>query len=269
MKSPFPGMDPYLEEHWRDVHHALLTYFRDELQSHLPNDLRARLEERVCVEPDVGDWRSIYPDVRVVEYPNRRSSESGGVAVAEEVAVDTYFVTSEEPATEGFIEIIDNSSGNRVVSVIELLSHSNKMGEGLTAYRRKQKELLGGHVSLVEIDLLRAGDWTMAARKDHIRRPRGATYHICVTRGWDINRHQIYACPISRPLPTISIPLREGDPEASINLQELIERCYRNGRYDDIDYRKEPSPPLTEADAAWINERLIAAGLRAAKPASP
>lgn len=26
MKSPFPGMDPYLEQHWRDVRHNLITF---------------------------------------------------------------------------------------------------------------------------------------------------------------------------------------------------------------------------------------------------
>ena len=41
MKSPFPGMDPYLERHWGDVHQALVTYIRDQLQASLPDDLRA------------------------------------------------------------------------------------------------------------------------------------------------------------------------------------------------------------------------------------
>jgi hypothetical protein len=26
-RSPFPGMDPYLELHWRDVHLALVVYY--------------------------------------------------------------------------------------------------------------------------------------------------------------------------------------------------------------------------------------------------
>ena len=39
MKSPFPGMDPYLEQSWRDVHAALIIYSRDQLQSQLPEDL--------------------------------------------------------------------------------------------------------------------------------------------------------------------------------------------------------------------------------------
>lgn len=35
MASPFPGMDPYLEQHWGDVHPSFITYARDQLQPHL------------------------------------------------------------------------------------------------------------------------------------------------------------------------------------------------------------------------------------------
>ena len=43
MASPFPGMDPYLEQFWRDVHARLIIYAADQLQGRLPGDLRARL----------------------------------------------------------------------------------------------------------------------------------------------------------------------------------------------------------------------------------
>ena len=36
MKSPFPGMDPYLEEFWPDVHASLIIYARDQLEEQLP-----------------------------------------------------------------------------------------------------------------------------------------------------------------------------------------------------------------------------------------
>ena|SRR5947209_5900130 len=49
MASPFSGMDPYLEQFWRDVHASLVIYLRDQLQGRLPPDLRARVEERVFV----------------------------------------------------------------------------------------------------------------------------------------------------------------------------------------------------------------------------
>jgi hypothetical protein len=67
VKSPFPGMDPYLEEHWGDVHQAFVTYVRDALQPQLPEHLRARKQERVYIELPEGMRREYYPDIRVIE----------------------------------------------------------------------------------------------------------------------------------------------------------------------------------------------------------
>src|SRR4051812_6345261 len=110
MNSPFPGMDPYLEQHWGDVHQAFITYLRDAIQLRLPGDLRARMQERVYIElPDEGRHES-YPDVRVFEYPRREPgtgevADPGGpaVAVAEPVLVDLGLAMR----TESFIEVID------------------------------------------------------------------------------------------------------------------------------------------------------------------
>src|ERR1700693_4775303 len=99
MPSPFPGMDPYLEQFWRDIHAALVIYARDQLQPNLPRDLRARVEERVFVELPQSDGRSMYPDVRVVERGRGEApfAPSGGqVAVAEPLVIHL----DDEPATE-------------------------------------------------------------------------------------------------------------------------------------------------------------------------
>lgn len=85
MPSPFPGMDPYLERHWGDVHTRLITYASDQLQKILPRDLRARVEERVVV----AQWdrtRSLFPDVRVIETRpgSGRASRGGTVAAVAE-----------------------------------------------------------------------------------------------------------------------------------------------------------------------------------------
>lgn len=61
----------------------------------------------------------------------------------------------------------------------------------------------------------------------------------------------------------IGVPLREGDPDAPLDLQELIGRCYRNGRYEGtLDDQRPPDPPLEEADADWADALLRAAQLR-------
>src|SRR5258708_5999916 len=110
MPSPFPGMDPYLEAHWRDIHAGLIIYTRDALQGVLPGSLRARVEERVLLETPLGlGDHPLYPDVRVVEYTQKRGLETrpqGGVAVAEPLLV----ATEPELATATFLEIIDRES---------------------------------------------------------------------------------------------------------------------------------------------------------------
>ena len=58
--------------HWGDVHATLIIYAREQLQRQLPSELRARVEERVFVESDDRELRSVYPDVRVYERPHPR-----------------------------------------------------------------------------------------------------------------------------------------------------------------------------------------------------
>ncbi|MFW6171942.1 MAG: DUF4058 family protein [Planctomycetota bacterium] len=261
MKSPFPGMDPYLEQYWRDIHHRFLTYACDDLQDRLPGDLRARLEERVCVESDFAAWHATYPDVRVVE---RATSGRRVTAVSEGGVAEPLVIHADsEPATEGYIEIIDVGSGNRVVTAIELLSDSNKQpGEGQSQYRRKQREYIQGGVNLVEIDLLRSGSRVLAVPSGCIPPSHRTTYQVCVTRAGQTRTYEVYRVPIQEPLPAIRVPLRETDPDVALNLQSLIDRCYHHGRYDDINYKVGPYPPLAAEDAAWAEPLLSAAGLR-------
>src|SRR5580765_6135358 len=117
MKSPFPGMDPYLEYHWGDVHHSLITFLEGALNDRLPDGLVARADERVFLESEEGAGRSTFPDVRVIERRPAATAakpEEGGVAVAEPLAIHC---SVPEPVTEGFLQIIDVKSGNRIVSV--------------------------------------------------------------------------------------------------------------------------------------------------------
>ncbi len=168
-RSPFPGMDPYLEPYWRDVHTRLCTYSCDALQPQIRPQLLARLEERLVIESDIDDPRSIYPDVKVVERrrtPRHGDDTEGGVAVAEPLIVRGEC----EPAFEGFIQIIDGTTHGKLATVIEFLSPSNKYpGENQQLYLQKHRELAEARVSLVEIDLLRGGQWTVQTRRDPAR----------------------------------------------------------------------------------------------------
>ena len=264
MPSPFPGMDPYLEAHWRDVHASLVIYARDALQGVLPTSLRARVEESVLLESPkgLGD-HPLFPDVRVVEYTSKRGLETrpaAGAAVAEPVLVET----EAEPATETFLEIIDRESGNRVVTVIEFLSPSNKSpGPNREQYLRKQRGLCSSDTNLVEIDLNRFGAHTLAFPLAYLK-PQGRTaYMACVRRATQRGKAEVYPMPLWERLPVVKVPLRPDDADVPLDLQALVEQCYRNGAYEGtLNYAVDPDPPLFGADEEWADERLRELKLR-------
>ncbi len=265
MKSPFPGMDPYLEQSWHDVHSRLVLYSCDWLQPRLPAELRARVEERVFVESEEGSYRAIYPDVHVAERSRPRPSQTPTAIGETEAALDEPLVLQidDEPVTQGYVEIIDAASGNRVVTVIEFLSPSNKTpGEGQNLYRRKQREVARTKASLVEIDLTRSGHRELMVPTARIPLSHRTTYQACVWRSCKPSLYEMYRAPLAQRLPAIRIPLRETDSDVPLDLQALVDQCYQNGRYDSLDYRAAPDPPLDPLDAVWADELLRSRGLR-------
>jgi hypothetical protein len=257
-------MDPYLEAHWRDVHARLIIYASDALQGVLPSALRARVEERVLLEAPkgLGD-HPLFPDVRVVEYTSKRGlakRPEASVAVAEPLLVET----DEEPVTEPFLEIIDRESGNRVVTVIEFLSPTNKSpGSNREMYLRKQREVCSSDANLVEIDLNRFGTHTLAFPLDHLKPHIRTAYMACVRRATRRNLAEVYPMPQWERLPVVKVPLRPNDADVPLNLQALVQQCYRNGAYEGtLDFALDPDPPLFGADEEWADEWLHEKGLR-------
>jgi hypothetical protein len=262
-KSPFPGVDPYLEPAWRDVHHSLCTYARDEIQAQLGNGLLARIDERLVVEQVPSRERSVYGDVRVVQgtaSKATRSSTPAGIALAEPITVEI----ADEVPSEGFIEIIDVRSGGRVITVIEFLSPTNKLADaGRDQYRRKRVELQEAGVSLVEINLVRAGGFAAPFPEAMLEPESRTPYYAVVHRGWTGRKFQFYPMPLAERMPAIAIPLREADADVALDIQLLIDRVYQNGAYDqEIDYTADPKPPLEANAAEWASRLLKEAGLR-------
>ena len=149
-----------------------------------------------------------------------------------------------------------------LVTVIEVLSPSNKRDPGWTEYRARQRDFLSAGVALVEIDLIHGGLHTVAIQSERFRRPAGTCYIVCVARpNTGIQRREVYLCPLRQRLPTIRVPLRLGDPDVPLAIQPLIDRCYQMGRYWLGASSRTLDPPLTADEAAWAAEQLQAAGL--------
>ena len=73
----------------------------------------------------------------------------------------------------------------------------------------------------------------------------------------------VYPMKLSERLPIIKIPLRPDDADVPLDLQALVDQCYRNGGYEGtLDYAIDPDPPLSGADEEWADEHLHEKGLR-------
>ena len=257
MKSPFPGVDPYLEQHWGDVHTRLMVYISDQIADQLPSDLQARVEESVCVDLDESS-RWIYPDVKVIE--RREAHSSSALAVADAIVAEPTIIPlpSEQP-TQRHIEIVDLNSGNRVVTAIELLSPANKQEEaGRSAYRRKQRDYIEAGVNLVEIDFIRTGTFIVAAPEGRIPWDNRTPYIVCIRRSYRPEQAEIISIAIDQPVPNFRIPLRPTDADVVLQLQPLLGECYRRGRYASIDYGHPARPKLDDKAAAWADGLLRA-----------
>jgi hypothetical protein len=265
MKSPFPGMDPYIEQCglWGDFHQRLITMIADALAEAAPQRYLVRAQERsylVLVESEGKVSHPFLPDVSVTTPEGRkkttRKKGATAVAEAEEAEPVTMRAFIEEEHREAFVEIYEDAPDQRLVTCIEVLSPSNKRPgtEGWNLYLRKRQSLLLGDTSLVEIDLLRDGQ-----RLPMLDPWPNTPYTLLVARAKKFQLCKVWPAHFRRPLPRIPVPLAKPDPDLSLDLQPLLDAIYQRSRYErSIDYTRPLNPPLAPEDNAWLQQQLRA-----------
>ncbi len=254
-------MDPWLELHWRDVHARLIIYAADQLQFQLPEPLVARAEEDVSVDIQEESPASARPDVYVAEDRPGGLERSVATLTPPAAVATPLLVRLPEPEVQRRIEIIDPSSGGRVVTAIEVLSPSNKLpGRARRAYTAKQRDYLSAGVNLLEIDLVRKGGWVFSMDEALLPARSRAAYMVCVFRATNPGERALYRLPLREPLPRIAVPLRPCDHDVVLDLQAVFNQAYERGRYERTDYRQQLDPPLSTEDAAWARDLLRKAG---------
>lgn len=207
-----------------------------------------------------------------VTYVDRSSDETvGGLFVADLGVHDTRrepaaaLATIEPPVRlaysyteeirENWLEVLDE--GERVVTVVELLSPSNKAGADRGDYLSKRKRLMRSDSHFVEIDLLRGG------RRPPLPNLPSCAYYAMVRVVGDERGPGAWPIGLRERLPTIPIPLLDPDPAVPLDLQAILDECYDESGYEGLIYTRAPIPPLSPEDAAWA-ESLIPAGARGA-----
>ncbi len=244
---------------WSDVHTRLIGHIAEVLGDELPDDLVARAEERVVLNEPADDERSARADVAVVEREHWREGRRPvwtpvhDPGLADRVAVPVLVKTDD--VTPRWLEI--RTARGRLVTVIEVTSPGNKTQGGRAAFERRRDGFVAAGVNFVEIDLIRGGQSISAARSGEWP---AAPCLVIANRALDPSQSEVYPCPLRSPLPAVAIPLRPGEPDAALDLQPLIDRCYARGRYWLLPYDEEP-PALSPTDLEWARAVVREAGL--------
>jgi len=259
----FPGMNPYLEhpELFPGVHHWLIIEIARFLSPQLRPKYRVAVEVRMYETTDNGANDSLLvgiPDV-VVKTRQNRHEHNNNVALATSTS-EPLKVRIPVPIAikEGYLEIKEVGT-EKLVTTIEILSPTNKrLGKGRRDYIEKREKVLGSLTNLVEIDLLREGQF-MPILSEHVQ----TDYRILISRSDNRPIADLYAFNLPDVIPTFPLPLQAGDIEPIIDLQTLLSEIYDISGYDLVlDYGQEPVPILSVQNAAWMDNLLRGKGLR-------
>ncbi len=258
-----------MESRWPEVHASLIVYARNQINAQLPDELQANIERGVSVlGVSDGSPRYFRSDVDVRENdfnlqdrPDANPDSGGTAVLAPPVTVAKSLRMRVVHRPLRHVEIV--GPGGRIITAIEFLSPWNKRGkEARSQYGAKQLTYRDAGVHLVEIDLTRHGGYILTAPVTDIPESHQTPYAACVVRVDGTDEIDYFAIPLDEPLPNLPVPLRLGEPDAVLQLQELIDACYRDGRYWRTDYTADPGVPFDKPQSIRINEILTAAGRR-------
>lgn len=252
-------MNPYLEhpDRWSTVHNRLIVALADVLTPQLLPKYQVDIEKRIYEVVGTNSLLVGRTDVSV-QRPRTPSEASTKVALApspsEPVKVT---VPLPEEVREAYLEVKEAAT-KEVITIIEILSPTNKRGDGRQKYEEKRQRVLSSRTHLIEIDILRDGNPLPV-----IENLPQSHYRILVSRSKDRPTADLYVFRLPDPIPCFSLPLRPDDQEPLIDLQALLNDVYNRSGYDYfIDYHVAPLPPLSETDVIWIDTLLRAKGLR-------
>lgn len=268
MPSPFPGMNPYLEntQFWSQVHNRLIVEIADIINPQIRPKYRMELEQRVYCDTESngenfsGSLVGIPDNVVFQASPTTPPFPSSGVAIASP-PVKPLTVTLPQPkkVKEWYLKVKDVET-KQVVTVIEILSPKNKRkGEGRNKYLKKREQILMSLTHFIEIDLLIQGETMPININDKMK----TDYRIIISRSDSRPQADLYVFNLPQQIPSIPLPLKPEDEEPLIPLQELLHNLYEKGSYDlAIDYQTSPLPELSTEKNKWIDNLLKSQGFR-------
>ena len=261
-------MNPYLERDniWPGVHLLVIAELQGFLAPRLQPDYVVTVGERIHVvaEPgwngsDDGGAQTRIPDVAIVAGEAASGTENIDRQPERSSAAVAVQLPAAELVRERYLEVRRVDNQLQVVAIIELLSPSNKSGDGRREYLSKRAETLYSSTHLVEIDFLRAGRPMPLAGN-----PPASHYRILVANARRAEPiADLYPFDIRQPVPDFVMPLAKGTESIAVNLGALVNSVYSARYYNMlVDYQHDPEPPLSDADRNWLDQLLREKGLR-------
>jgi hypothetical protein len=199
------------------------------LNEELPRSYVAKVETRIALVSFDEPRSERVPDVLLArgEKPARSDPPGrSGLATLEPITIP--LAKREVEVRERWVEILQVPD-LELVTVLDILSPSNKAGLGRADYLVKREAYIDRPVNLVEIDLILRG----ARMPMEWRLPPG-DYYAVVARAEKRPDAEVYAWPIQHPLPALPIPLRSPDPDVALDLARVFTLSYDRGRYERI-----------------------------------
>ncbi len=222
MKSPFPGMNPYLEDDkiWPRFQHQLLLCLQQMILPGLMDRYRVRIGQRSYTAEQV-----LFTSVTRVDYQDEA------------------------------LEVRQRTSGT-LVTLVEVVSPANKtLPDGRRAYLDRRQGARAAGANVVEIDLVLQGQPTLSYSRQGLQE---WDYAVTVTRGGKAERHEIYATTLPAKLRSFRLPLMADDRDTAVDLQAAVSRCCDQGDFvEEIDYARDPVTRLTDGNRAWLHKFLI------------
>jgi Protein of unknown function (DUF4058) len=227
MPSPFPGMDPYLEDEklWPAFQHQLVASLYQILLPGLVDRYRARIHQRTYFT---------------------------------EEPLFTSVIRQERH--EEFIEVRQRTDG-RLVTLVDIASPINKtLSQGRAAYHETRRQARGQNASIVEIDLVLQGQPLLDYSRDGLP---DWDYAVTVTRCTQPERYEIYTSTLPKRLPRFKVPLSADDRDTVLDLQATFARAYDQGNFTNhLDYTRDPTTRMDDSDREWVREWLRQMKLR-------
>jgi Protein of unknown function (DUF4058) len=251
-------MDPYLEGSlWMSVHAQLASVFVRQLNPQILPRFMAMQTRRFVRERSEEEGIMIGENLPDVSVQRQQPAQPGSQAL-ETLVPPLRMTTIMRTPVPHITVVIRDIEHHKLVAAIEILSPTNKRGEGRREYLRRRDRFLGSDVHLVEIDLLRKG------RRVPMEESLPPTpYFVFLSRAGQRPFTEVWPIGLDQPLPEVPVPLLAGDADAKLDLQRALMMVYDEyGLNYAIDYTQPPKVLLSPKHATWVDEYLRAAGLR-------